>query len=66
MGDYYLQAWYTRLSSRVAEQLKTKILGDQEIPGKCPNPIEYQSSAQSPHQNESFPNTSRRPLKNRN
>ena len=28
IGDYYLQAWYIRVDPRVAQQLKTRILGN--------------------------------------
>ena len=47
--------------------LRLRILRNEEILGKCLNPIEcLYPSAQSPHQNETFANTSRKLLKNRN
>ena len=46
--------------------LRLRILRNEEILGKYPNPIEWYPSAQSPRQNETFVNTSRKLLKNRN
>ena len=52
MCDYYLETWYLRVASPVAERLpaggayvptqekKLGILGNKEISGKCLNPIE--------------------------
>ena len=42
-----------------------KILGNCEVLGNCLNSIEWQLSAKSPCQNNSFVNTSRKLLKNR-
>ena len=46
--------------------LGLRILGNQEISGKCLDSIEWEHSAQSPCQNESFVNTSRKLLQSRN
>ena len=45
MGDYYLKTWYVRVASR-------RILGNQEIPEKCLNPIERLPSAHPPSKME--------------
>ena len=46
--------------------LRLRILGNEEISGNCLNPIEWWPSAQSPRQNESLANTSIKLPKNRN
>ena len=40
MGDYYLQAWYIQVASRVSEQGKTLDLQNYDKSGKCLNFIE--------------------------
>ena len=54
------------LPHELPNNLKLRILGNQKMSRKCLNFIESQPSAQSPCQNESFVNTSRKLLKNRN
>ena len=51
------------LPHELPNDLRLRILGNQE---KCLNFIEWQPSAQSSCQNESFVNTSKKLLKNRN
>ena len=41
MGDYYLQAWYIQVASRVSEQGKTLDLQNYGKSGKCLNFIEW-------------------------
>ena len=57
---------YLRVASRVAEWFETSSLGNQEISGKCLNPIKWYPSAQSTHEIEAFVNTCKNLLKNRN
>ena len=45
---------------------RLRILENYEISGKCINFIELQPTVQSPCKNESFVNTNRKLLKNRN
>ena len=45
---------------------ETWSLGNQEISGKCLNPIKWYPSAQSTHEIEAFVNTCKNLLKNRN
>ena len=52
-----------KLPHNLPNDLKLRILGNQEISGKCLNFIESQPSAQSPRQNKSFVNISRKLLK---
>ena len=54
------------LTHELPNDLELMILGNLEISGKCLNLIELWPSAQSPYQNESFVNISRKLLKNRN
>ena len=54
------------VASRVAERLKTRILGNKEISGKCLNSIEWEPSTQFSCQNQNFVNTSKNFLKKRN
>ena len=57
---------YKHGTYELANNLRIRILGNQEITGKCLSPIECQPSTQCPRQNEGFANTSRKFLKNRN
>ena len=54
------------LPHELPNNLRIRILGNQEISGKYLNFIEYQLNAKSSCRNESFVNTSRKVLKNRN
>ena len=54
------------LPHELPNDLRFRILGNQEISEKCLNLIESCPSAQSPLQKETFVNTSRKLLKNKN
>ena len=60
MLNFYLHTWYTRVAFWVAERLR--MLGNQEISAKCLLSIEWKRSAQSPFQNRSFLNNSKKCL----
>ena len=55
-----------KLPHELPNALRLKILGNQEISGKCLNSIKWYHSAQSTWQVENFLNTSKEILKNRN
>ena len=52
-----------KLPHKVCDDLRLRILGNQEIAGKSQNFIELKHSAQSLSQNENFVNTSKKLLK---
>ena len=54
------------LPQELPKYLRLKISENSEISGKCLFFLEWYPSAQSPYQNESFVNTSRKLLKSRN
>ena len=54
------------LPHELPNDLRLKVLENLEISRNCPNFIEWYPSAHSPRQNESFVNTRRKLLKNRN
>ena len=54
------------MNHELPNDLRLRMLGNYEICGKCLNFIKWVPSVQSPHQNESFVNTSKNLLKNRN
>ena len=60
MPNFYSHTWYTRIVFWVAERLR--MLGNQEISGKCLLSIEWKRSVQSPCQNRSFLNDSKKCL----
>ena len=55
-----------KLPQELPNDLRLRILGNQEISSKCLKFIEWKPSAQSYCKNEHFVNTSQKPLKNRN
>ena len=55
-----------KLPHELPNNSRLKILGNYEMLGKCPNPIEWKPSAQFPRQNVTPANTSTKLLKNRN
>ena len=66
IGDYsYKHAKY-ELPGELRNNLRLRILGNWEISRKRINSIEWYPSADSPCQNESFVNTSKKLLINRN
>ena len=63
MGDYYLQTWYIRVASRVAERLKTEDLRKFRNIRKVSKLHRMIAYCSVPRQNKNFVSTSRKSRK---